>query len=159
MIYLVDWGDTLMIKFAGQKGKMVNWPKIQAVEGAFEALQFLSKKADVYVATSAPFSNPDDIKAALAKVGLDVFISGYFCKANLGVSKSGKEFYFKIAERLNTSPSNLTMIGNHFELDVCCAAEAGLSVIWLNSAGENLNTEFKFREISTLKELCVEEVI
>jgi len=42
-VYLFDWGDTLMVDFPGVPGKMCNWDVVEAVDGAKEALEHLSK--------------------------------------------------------------------------------------------------------------------
>nr|WP_257973789.1 hypothetical protein [Vibrio parahaemolyticus] len=86
-VYLFDWGDTLMIDFPDQTGKMCDWENIQAVNGALQTLEELSKQHQIYVATNAVDSSESDIKLAFDRVGLSPFISGYFCKANLGIGK------------------------------------------------------------------------
>ncbi|TOF26880.1 hydrolase, partial [Vibrio parahaemolyticus] len=35
-VYLFDWGDTLMIDFPDQIGKMCDWVNVQAVNGALQ---------------------------------------------------------------------------------------------------------------------------
>jgi len=86
-IYLFDWGDTLMVDFPDQKGKMCDWDEVQAVNGAHEILENLSREHLIYVATNAADSSENDIKLAFERVGLAQFLAGYFCKANLGLGK------------------------------------------------------------------------
>ncbi|EHK8978101.1 HAD family hydrolase, partial [Vibrio vulnificus] len=38
-VYLFDWGDTLMVDFPEQNGKMCEWAIVEAVNGAHEALK------------------------------------------------------------------------------------------------------------------------
>ncbi|MDO6775961.1 MULTISPECIES: hypothetical protein [unclassified Shewanella] len=64
-IYLFDWGDTLMVDFTDEQGKMCHWEKVKAVDGAIETLAYLSSSADIYVATGAADSAEVDIKQAL----------------------------------------------------------------------------------------------
>jgi hypothetical protein len=42
-IYLFDWGDTLMIDYPEAQGKMHEWRSVKAVDGAADALAFLSQ--------------------------------------------------------------------------------------------------------------------
>jgi phosphoglycolate phosphatase-like HAD superfamily hydrolase len=91
-IYLFDWGDTLMVDFPDVIGKMCDWEVVKAVSGAKEALEVLSKHSQIYVATGAADSTELEIKLAFERVGLSQFISGSFCKANLGLSKGSPEF-------------------------------------------------------------------
>lgn len=100
-IYLFDWGDTLMVDFPGVPGKMCDWEVLEAVAGATETLAHLSTSSPVYIATNAAESNEAEIEQAFERVGLARYISGYFCKANLGLSKNEPGFYQAILERLN----------------------------------------------------------
>lgn len=90
--YLFDWGDTLMVNFPDQSGKMCDWPIVEPIDGALETLEYLSKHYRVYIATNAADSSEQEIQQAFSRVGLDKFISGYFCKANLGVDKASPDF-------------------------------------------------------------------
>ena len=83
-IYLFDWGDTLMVDFAGVPGKMCDWDVVEVVDGARETLKCLSKTSKIYVATGAAQSTETEIQQAFERVDLNPFISGYFCEANLG---------------------------------------------------------------------------
>ena len=91
-VLLFDWGNTLMIDFPNAHGKMCDWPKVEAVNGAFETLFQLSQHADIYIATSAQDSSENDIEKAFARVQLSQFIKGYFCFANVGVLKGDPTF-------------------------------------------------------------------
>ncbi|MEK2144723.1 hypothetical protein WOC23_22300 [Vibrio parahaemolyticus] len=64
-VYLFDWGDTLMIDFPDQTGKMCDWGNIQAVNGALQTLEALSKEHQIYVATNAADSYDKDIEPAV----------------------------------------------------------------------------------------------
>ena len=129
-VYLFDWGDTLMFDFPYAHGKMCDWDTVQAVPGAKEALAVLSKNAQVYVATGAADSTELEIKKAFDRVGLSQFISGYFCKANLGLSKGTSEFLTAILEKLNVLPVNVAMVGDNFDKDIKPAIANGIHAIW-----------------------------
>ncbi|WP_196389788.1 hypothetical protein [Vibrio cidicii] len=59
-VYLFDWGDTLMIDFPDQTGKMCDWENIQAVNGALQTLEALSTQHQIYVATNVHISEHSD---------------------------------------------------------------------------------------------------
>jgi putative hydrolase of the HAD superfamily len=71
-----------MVDFPSVPGKMCDWEVVEAVNGAKEVLEALSKHSQIYVATGAADSTELEIKRAFERVGLNQFISGYFCKAN-----------------------------------------------------------------------------
>ncbi|MGR6831358.1 HAD family hydrolase [Aliivibrio wodanis] len=154
--YLFDWGDTLMVDFPNTQGKMCDWETVQAVDGASKMLASLSQKGHLlYVATGADDSSVQDIELAFERVGLSQFISGYFCKSNLGLSKGSSEFYQRIADRLGVEPSQLTMVGDSLEKDIISAQEAGLNAVWFNPRGLGKESYSNFRTISQLHELSI----
>ena len=129
-VYLFDWGDTLMVDFPSVTGKMCDWEVVEAVNGAKEALDALSKHSQIYVATGAADSTELEIKRAFERVGLNQFISGYFCKANLGLSKGTPEFLNSILEKLKIPSENVAMVGDNFEKDIKPAISAGIQSFW-----------------------------
>ncbi|AQM69649.1 hypothetical protein Vca1114GL_03223 [Vibrio campbellii] len=105
MIYLFDWGNTLMVDFPHAQGKMCDWEHVETVPQAKETLAQLTQDHQVFIATSASDSVMEDVQKAFQRVGLDQYLSGYFCFANLGIAKNQPDFYL---------------------------ADAGLNVIWFN---------------------------
>ncbi|WP_165312943.1 HAD family hydrolase [Vibrio ziniensis] len=150
LIYLFDWGDTLMVDFADAQGKMCDWLKVEAVEGALETLQTLSQKHDIYIATNAADSCEQDIKSAFQRVKLSPFIKGYFCFENIGLSKKDPAFYSKIVSKLGVSPECVTMVGDSQINDVENALKAGLNAVWFSHSGEKHHT---YKTINSLVEL------
>jgi putative hydrolase of the HAD superfamily len=133
-VYLFDWGDTLMIDFPGVSGKMCDWEVVEAVPGAKEALEALSKHSQVYIATGAADSTELEIKQAFERVGLSSFISGYFCRANLGLSKGTPEFLHAILNKLNIPPKSVAMVGDNFEKDIEPAISVGIEPFWFTDS-------------------------
>jgi len=152
--YLFDWGDTLMIDFPDAKGKMCDWEYVETVDGAFEALEFLSRTHDIYIATNAADSAESDIEKAFVRVGLSQFIRGYFCFGNLGVTKGTPEFFHRIVDRLSLNPNEVTMVGDNLENDIIPAIEAGLNAIWLCRNG---GLSLPYSSISSLRALITEK--
>lgn len=154
-IYLFDWGDTLMVDFPGIPGKMCDWDYVQATEFAHEVLENISSRAKIYVATAAAESTPVDIKKAFARVGLDMFISGYYCKQNTGYTKPDLKFYKAILEDLAVDPSRVVMVGDTLEKDILPCHELGFNTVWITQK-QNADMAASIRVIESLKELCEE---
>lgn len=153
-IYLFDWGDTLMVDFADEHGKMCHQVKVKAVDGAIETLTQLSHTADIYIATGAADSTEGEIKIAFKRVGLDPFIKGYFCKANLGFSKGEVEFLPTIISKLGAEKSQVTMVGDSLLKDIQPALAAGINAIWLTEQHRK-KVPHGASAIQHLNELCL----
>ena len=153
-VYLFDWGDTLMVDFPGSPGKMCDWEVVEAVDGAIEALEHLSRKAEIYIATGAEDSTEAEIRDALTRVDLNQFVTGYFCKTNLGVSKGSPGFLPAIVNELGKPVSCIAMVGDSLEKDIKPAADVGIKPIWLSGANTGDVPENTW-VIKTLRDLCI----
>lgn len=151
--YLFDWGNTLMVDFTHEQGKMCQWKAVKEVEGASEVLKSLSRHGKIYVATNAQDSTEEDIQKALARVKLDQFISGYFCRDNVGIPKGSREFYLRIADSLDVATKSLIMVGDTYDKDIQPAIEAGLTAIWFNPSQQPIEGAVEVKQIRALKEL------
>lgn len=156
MVYLFDWGDTLMVDFPEQSGKMCDWEYVQAVDGALQMLEALSRKHHIYVATNAADSTENEIKRAFERVGLSQCISGYFCKANLGIGKGTPDFFYRILDILKLDPNSVIMLGDSYDKDIKPAIKAGIQGIWFNPSGKIMpvQADIKVKEINNLSEVC-----
>ncbi|NQY92716.1 MAG: HAD hydrolase-like protein [Campylobacteraceae bacterium] len=152
-VYLFDWGDTLMVDFTESSGKMCTWKKIEAVKDAKSTLEYLSKTSKIYIATGASESSVDDIRSAFNQVELDQYITGYFCKANLGIEKGSCEFFKKILDELKSKPQDVTMVGDSLRRDIEPALKLGLNVAWF-CPNETATTNQNIRVIASLSDLC-----
>jgi len=132
-VYLFDWGNTLMVDFPNATGKMCDWEIVEAVTGAKEALEVLSNQSRIYIATSAADSTELEIQQAFERVGLSQFISGYFCKANLGSSKGTPDFLKSILVKLKVPAANVAMVGDSFDKDIKPAIAAGIKPYWFTN--------------------------
>ncbi len=133
---------------------MCDWVTVQAVDGALEALRELSINNKVYVATNASDSSEADIKAAFDRVGLSQYISGYFCKANLGIGKGTPEFFEKIIGVLGIEPKSVVMVGDTYDKDIAPAITAGINVIWFNPIKQSVSAVHNLKQVSHLSEIC-----
>ncbi|MFW1568098.1 HAD family hydrolase, partial [Vibrio parahaemolyticus] len=99
-------------------------------------------------------STESDIKLAFDRVGLSAFISGYFCKANLGIGKGAPDFFNRIIDTLNVKPKSVVMVGDSYDKDIEPAVTAGIQAIWLNPMGKVAQVRHEVKEIRHLLELC-----
>jgi len=130
--YLFDWGDTLMKDIPGRNTKMYTWEHVEAIEGAYDLLKCLSECSKVYIATSAAQSDPGDIEKAFERVGMARYISGYFCKSNVGYTKPSVEFYGVIVGNLGLKPSEIMVVGDSIDNDIVPAGRCGLRTVWFD---------------------------
>jgi len=133
-VVLFDWGDTLMRDMPGVPGKMCDWPEVEAMPGAVEALASLCRFARLYVASGATGSTAEDIRMALGRVGLDRYVSGGFCRQNTGFQKPDPRFYRAVLRTLGARPEEVTMVGDSLEKDILPCHGLGLQTILLAAA-------------------------
>lgn len=152
-VYLFDWGDTLMIDFPGVEGKMCDWQTVEIVDRAKETLQILSKQARIFIATGAANSTELDIKSAFQRVGLDLFISGYFCEENIGIAKGSTDFLSAILNKLDIDIQSVAMVGDNFDKDIKPAMMLGMRSFWFKGT-DTMHPEKNVCIINELTELC-----
>lgn len=128
---LLDWGDTLMRDIPGAIGKMCDWPEVEAMPGAKECLEHLSRTARLYVASGALQSTAEDIRSALRRVGLDRYITGYFCRQNTGFQKPDRQFYRSVLKTLATQAREGTMVGDSLKNDILPCHLLGMATVLL----------------------------
>jgi len=133
--YIFDWGDTLMVDFAGAKGPMYRWENVAVVEGARETLAALHRVAGCHLATNAEDSKEHEIVKALERGGLADHIDRVFCFENVGYRKPSPAFFTTILAAIGATAAQTVMVGDSLDTDVAGAMAAGLHGIWYNPAG------------------------
>jgi putative hydrolase of the HAD superfamily len=128
---IFDWGDTVMRDF-NLPGPMSEWDRVEAVPGVKMALEILSKKYTLIIATSAAHSDSTDMKRALARSRLANYFSHFYSLKELGTSKPDPAFFTKALELSGFSKDEVTGIGNLYEKDIVSAKAAGLTTIFFN---------------------------
>ncbi len=148
-IVLFDWGDTLMVDVPGASTPMYEWPDVRAVDGAVGLLQYL-KASDrrVMLVTNARASDEAQIRAALARVGLDALVERIYCFKNTGLPKAAALYHF-ILRSLSANPEQVMMIGDSLENDVQAASECGIHAIWFNPLGQSSAADARFTSVHT----------
>lgn len=131
---LFDWGNTLMRDLPGQHGPMRDWPHVEALPGALEALEALHAQGlRLALATNAADSGPADIRAALARCGLSAALEQIFCARELGLAKPARAFYGACLAGLDLPAEAVAMVGDDWHGDVQGALHAGLAAVWLQA--------------------------
>ena len=153
-LILIDWGNTLMHDDPTASGPMCDWPEVEAMPDAVEALRYMTVHFPVALATGASCSNRQQIVAALKRAGLDGYISEIFLASELGCGKSSPEFYTRVATLLGIAPKQLAMIGNDLVNDVLVARQAGVNSYWVpeNMGGDSVISEDRFTLMEAAKE-------
>ncbi len=121
-----------MAVLPGQSGPMCNWPIVQLMPNALEALEQLSKSAPCHLATNARDSQPEQIRTALQRVGLDAYISRIYCLNSVGHPRPSPSFFEFIQQDLQCELSELIMVGDDLEGDIMGVLKCGLQAVWYN---------------------------
>lgn len=152
---LFDWGGTLMREMPGLDGPMADWPRVDAVPGAAEVLRALHGSYAIVVATNAALSDEALVRKALARVGLDPYVSAAVTARDLGVSKPDPAFFHAALERVGCRASEAVMVGDGYSTDIVGAKAAGWRAVWFNPgrAGCPLVHPVHDAEIQTLAQL------
>ncbi len=102
----------------------------QAVEGAYEILEYLSEKYTVCVASNASYQQ--QIKR-LTNAGMMNYITHIFNSEQIGFPKPEKRFFDVCFERLGNVPKeNTVLIGDSLTADIKGGVEYGIKTIWFN---------------------------
>jgi putative hydrolase of the HAD superfamily len=137
---LFDWGDTVMRDDPASTVPMVEWPTIEVVAGIADVLAYLhSSGRRIVLATSASISTEHQIRAALARGGLDQYFARIYCFENTQLPK-GEAFYHHILSDLNLPASEALMVGDGFQKDVQDSNAVGIFAIWFNPRSDETRT-------------------
>jgi putative hydrolase of the HAD superfamily len=142
-----------MRDFSAFEGPMKDWPIVEAVPGAQEALTALHADWTLALATNADDSAEEDIWAALRRVGLDQELDKVYCYTNIGYKKPSPKFFQHILADLHLTPDQVVMIGDSYENDVLGANRSGLRAIWFNWQTSEIRETVRHRTIHELGEL------
>lgn len=126
-----------------QDGPMASWPRVAEVPGARETLDRLRARYRLIVATNADQSSAADVRAALARAGLDDFIDEVVSSRDVGARKPDGAFFRAALSRAGANgtpviPAHAVMVGDSLRNDVGGAKEAGMRAVWLDASGRGL---------------------
>jgi len=150
-----DWGDTIMRDF-DLPGPMSQWQMVAWVDGAETALKVLSPKYTCIIATSANHSDSAEMKAALARVGADVYFHQFYSQKELGYKKPDVRFFQAVLRLAGFAPKESLMVGNLYEKDITGAKQAGMATVFFNEKGlkgEFEAADYQINHMASLVEL------
>jgi putative hydrolase of the HAD superfamily len=127
-----DWGDTVMRVFPEFSGPMAHWPRVEAVPGIENALRAAKPSYVIALASNASDSGSSLVRDALERAGLEKYFDEVFTARDLTAKKPDSAFYRSILRKLELTPDEVVMIGDHFETDIAGAKKTGLWTIWYN---------------------------
>lgn len=130
-----DWGNTIMVDDGQFTGKMMDWPVVQAIEGAYDTLKMLSSEYQLVLASNAEDSSTLDISRALGLVNLDSFFHQIFTCNELSAKKPNLIFYQNLVEKMNQPVEKVVMVGDDYIKDIVGSKLAGWKSIWFNPSG------------------------
>ncbi len=105
----------------------------EPVDGAPEALRYLSGKYAVYVASN---SSEDQQANRLRLAGMLPCIRGLFVSQQLGAPKPSSAFFEKCMERLGNPPKEeVLLLGDSLSADMRGGVDFGLRTCWYNHNG------------------------
>jgi putative hydrolase of the HAD superfamily len=132
---------------------MVEWETVEVIEGIADILAYLhSSGRQIVLATSAEISDEGQIRGALARGGLDAYFSHIYCFKNTNLPK-GEAFYRYILNDLHVSPSDVLMVGDHFEKDVQIPNSLGMFAVWFNPKSGEARTSELHVTVHSMQEL------
>jgi putative hydrolase of the HAD superfamily len=131
-----DWGDTLMRDIPGFTGPMADWPRVETMPGAAEVLAALGRTWTIALATNAGRSDDAQIRAALARGGIDRYIDQIYCARGIGHRKPARGFFEYIIAHAGCAKDQIVVVGDNHAKDIEGAVNAGLRAIWLDVSGD-----------------------
>jgi putative hydrolase of the HAD superfamily len=150
---LLDWGDTVMRVFSEYEGPMVDWPRVEVIDGIGEVLRSLRPHWTIVLATNAEDSEEHEIWSALARAALDELIDQVYCFRAVGHRKSSPEYFQHVLADLGINPDDAVMVGDDLEADVLSANRSGIRAIWFRENSAERATGVLHRTIHDLREL------
>lgn len=142
-VVLLDWGDTLMVGDPSQIGPMATWPRVAAVPGAREMLRRLHPRYRLVVATNTDLSSGPDVRAALARVGLDDLVDAVVSSRDVGARKPDQEFFEAALRQAGVDGKPVrarraVMVGDRLDTDIAGARATGLRAVWYDPLRRSL---------------------
>ena len=116
--YEADMVDAAYDVFDAARNRVELFPDVEP------ALESLAKRFTVIAVTNG--------NASLARIGIDHYFHGAVSAAETGVAKPHARIFAAAVDRAGVLPEEVLHVGDHPELDVVGAAEAGLRTAWIN---------------------------
>lgn len=127
----------------------------EAVDGAYEILDYLSKKYAVSVASNASYRQ--QIKR-LTNADMMKYLTNIFNSEQIGYPKPEKKFFDACFERLGNIPKEeVIIIGDSLSADIDGGAAYGIKTLWFNyaeiSVPKNVKSDFIVNSLEEIKNI------
>ncbi len=125
------------------------------VEGAFELLEYLSKKYTLCAASNAPYIQQ---MARLENVGMMKYLEKLFISEKIGYPKPSASFFDACFRELSgISKSEVVIIGDSLSADIFGGIEYGLRTVWFNygkaEVPKNLSADYVVYSLCEIKNI------
>ena len=123
--------------------------------GAEEALQALSKKYKLYLASNG---NTDTQRSRIALAGIEKYFEAIFISGEVGVNKPDKGFFDHcFAKMEGFDPQKALIVGDSLSSDILGGKNAGISTCWVNPghkvAPPELQPDYQIESLTQLEAL------
>ena len=123
--------------------------------GAEEALQSLSKKYKLYLASNG---NTDTQRSRIASAGIEKYFQGIFISGEVGVNKPDKGFFDHcFANMEGFAPEKTMIVGDSLTSDILGGKNAGIATCWVAPADKipppELQPDYRIESITQLETL------
>ena len=99
-------------------------------------LDALDGRYRLVVGSNASDSDGAQVKAAMARLGLDQDFTAFYTPAELdGARKPEPAFFLALEQKLGIPRSEMVMVGDSYTFDILGAAGAGWRSVWFNPRG------------------------
>lgn len=139
--------------FPEYSGPMTSWPRVEMIPDAREVLEALRSMWTIALATNAQDSKEDEIREALALVGLDAVVDEVYCYQRIGVKKPSRAFFQYIFSELAMGATDAVMVGDSYASDVEGALAMGMRAVWFNPNTDEERTGELVRTVHSLRDL------
>jgi FMN phosphatase YigB (HAD superfamily) len=112
---------------------MAEWPRVEAMPGAREAVAGVSPLIVQCVASNATESDGPAVARALARVGLREHLTHFVTSSEVGVSKPDPAFFMEVSRRMGLSPEALVAVGNDYRKDIAPAKAVGMATVLVSA--------------------------
>ncbi len=109
------------------------------VEGAYEILEYLYKKYDLYIVSNG-FRF---VQESRLKIGdFNKYLKDIFVSEDIGIQKPNIEFFDYCHKKINKPPKeDIIIIGDNLHADILGGISFGIDTIWFNKNKESINEE------------------
>jgi putative hydrolase of the HAD superfamily len=119
----------LVEKWYGTRRAVIDEP--EAVAGAERVIPELARRYRLAIVANTSVATDEDIRQALATVGLDRYFRAVVTSVDAGARKPEPEIYLRALDRLGLRPSDVAMVGNQLDTDIAGALALGMPAILL----------------------------